>query len=181
LEPRARWVGDVLSCWIGRHEVANADAHAAVYAHARVNVLVVASAHAAAFVCASAHARASAVVNVSANVNVNATANADAHGGASLMAWLVLLRQPNGHPWEGAYPRVIEKALTPDEAVRAAFDPPPSTLSVKDAWVVELAEPYRPYMVPLDVPRPTWKRAVPARPEDRQPSRRLIETQGSRR
>lgn len=89
-----------------------------------------------------------------------------------MRTWLVLLRQKNGCPWDAATPRVIT-AATPDEAVSLAFNPAPSTLHVHDAFVVELVEPYMPYSVPLDVPKPKWKLAVPARPGDRDAAHNL--------
>lgn len=89
-----------------------------------------------------------------------------------MSSWLVLLRQKNGQPWDAVTPRVVT-AATPDDAVTSAFNPPPSTLHVHDAFVVELVEPYMPYSVPLDVPKPKWKLAVPARPGDRDAARNL--------
>lgn len=95
---------------------------------------------------------------------------------ASGRTWLVVLRQRSGHPWEGnerCLPIRLITADTPDLAVAQAFDPPPSTLLVHDAFVVELAEPYMPYSVPLNVPKPEWLPAVPARPGDREAAARL--------
>ena len=80
--------------------------------------------------------------------------------------WIVLLRRKDGHPWDGAIPKVVD-APTADAAVRLAFDPPPSSLHVHDAYVARLVSMDDTYSVPIDVPKPKWKSARQARPAAR--------------
>ncbi len=80
--------------------------------------------------------------------------------------WIVVLRRKDGHPWDGTVLRVVD-APTPDAAVREAYDPPPSSLHVYDAYVARLVSMDETYSVPIEAPKPKWKTARPARPSAR--------------
>lgn len=76
--------------------------------------------------------------------------------------WIVvLLGARNPADLDGGL-RVVT-ADSAEEAVRRAHENPPSTLSVKFAWVHRLAEPYEPVLVEADVPKPEWGKARAAR------------------
>jgi hypothetical protein len=73
---------------------------------------------------------------------------------------VVLLAARNPYDGEGGL-RVVQ-AETAEAAVRAAHPRPPSTMKVRWAWAAELADPYAPTMVPVDVPEPEWGKPKPA-------------------
>ena len=81
--------------------------------------------------------------------------------------YLVLLRQHNGKPWDGLVPRLVDSP-NPDAAAREAYHPVPSSHNVADAYVVEVRVDNGvecAFSVELDVPKPKWKPAKPARPQ----------------
>lgn len=80
--------------------------------------------------------------------------------------YFVLLRQHNGKPWDGLVPRLVD-AATPDAAAREAYPRVPSSHNVYDAYAIEVVSDNgveRAFSVELDVPKPKWKPAHPARP-----------------
>ncbi len=77
--------------------------------------------------------------------------------------WIVLL-MGSRNPSDLDRSLSIVQADTAEEALRAAHTRPPSTLSVRFAWVHRLAEPYSPIMFPADVPKPEW---APAKNKER--------------
>jgi hypothetical protein len=73
--------------------------------------------------------------------------------------WIVLL-MGSRNPSDLDRALSIVQADTAEEALRAAHTRPPSTLTVRHAWVHRLAEPYSPTLFPADVPKPEWAQAT---------------------
>lgn len=76
--------------------------------------------------------------------------------------WIVLLLGRR-NPWDGDGALKVVEAETAEEAVRLAHPRPPSSLQVRHAWTVRLAEPYAPTLIPAEVEAPEWGKPRTAR------------------
>jgi len=68
--------------------------------------------------------------------------------------YVVLLLNRQGVPWSDRKALRLVAAMSPEEAVREAYDYPPS-YDVSVAWVAELGAS-QPVHIPVKVPRPEW-------------------------